>query len=125
MVARHADPGETVSPAAPLMRIVDLTRLRVEAEVDEFDVAALGVGARATLTAEGYSGRHWRGEVEEIADAVVPRQSRPEDPGRPADTRVLPVKVALRETAPLKLGQRVEIEIFKSEKGNRRAASSR
>ncbi len=113
VVARFADPGETVSAAAPLIRIVDLNRLRAEAEVDEFDIAALSMGAKATLTAEGYSGRHWRGEVEEIADVVVARQSRPEDPGRPADTRVLPVKVAFREVAPLKLGQRVEIEIFK------------
>jgi HlyD family secretion protein len=111
VVARYADPGETVSAASPLVKIVDLTRLRVEAEVDEFDIAALGVGAKATLMAEGYSGRRLQGEVEEIADVVVPRQSRPEDPGRPADTRVLPVKVAFREASPLKLGQRVEIEI--------------
>ena len=39
MIARHADPGETVNAAAPLVTIVDLSRLRVEAEVDEFDIA--------------------------------------------------------------------------------------
>jgi HlyD family secretion protein len=115
VVARFADPGETVSPAAPLVKIVDLSRLRVEAEIDEFDIATLDLKAKAMFTAEGYSGRRWRGEVEEIADVVIPRQSRPEDPGRPADTRVLPVKIALREAIPLKLGQRVEIEIYKSE----------
>ena len=111
VVARHADPGETVGPAAPLVTIVDLSRLRVEAEVDEFDIAHVAVGAEATITAEGYAGRRWRGEVEEIADAVVARQTRPEDPGRPADTRVLPVWLAFREANPLKLGQRVEVEI--------------
>ena len=68
---------------------------------------------QATITAEGYPGRRWRGEVEEIADAVVARQTRPEDPGRPADTRVLLVRVAFREPNPLKLGQRVEVEIAK------------
>jgi len=125
VVARLADAGETVSAAAPLVKIVNLTRLRVEAEVDEFDIAALAVGAEATLMAEGYSGRRWRGEVEEIADVVVPRQSRPEDPGRPADTRVLPVKVAFQEAVPLKLGQRVEIVIFKSDSGQRPAESPR
>ena len=55
--------------------------------------------------------RRFRGEVEEIADAVVPRQIRPEDPGRSGDTRVLRVKVAFREPCTLKLGQRVEIAI--------------
>src|SRR5262249_37204645 len=37
VIARYADPGETVNPAAPLVTIADLSRLRVEAEVDEFD----------------------------------------------------------------------------------------
>jgi RND family efflux transporter MFP subunit len=125
VVARYADPGETVSAAAPLVKIVDLTRLRVEAEVDEFDIAALSLGAKATILSEGYFGRHWSGEVEAIGDVVVPRQARPEDPGRPADTRVLPVKVAFTEPAPLKLGQRVEIEILKADSAKPRSGSSR
>jgi RND family efflux transporter MFP subunit len=115
IVARHTDIGETVNAAAPLVTIVDLNRLRVEAEVDEFDIARVALGARATIAAEGFRGRRWRGTVEEIADLVVPRQTRPEDPGRPTDTRILPVKIALREPTPLKLGQRVEIEIFGTE----------
>ena len=87
VISRHADPGETVNAALPLVTIVDLTRLRVEAEVDEFDIPRIALSAKATITAEGYSGRRWRGQVEEIADVVVARQTRPEDPGRPADTR--------------------------------------
>jgi HlyD family secretion protein len=111
VIARLADPGETVSPASPLMTIVDLSRLRVEAEVDEFDIESVRLQAEATITAEGYPDRRWRGEVEEIADAVVARRLRPEDPGRPGDTGVLPVKIAFREPCPLKMGQRVEIVI--------------
>jgi HlyD family secretion protein len=111
VIARHADPGETVPVAAPLVTVADLRRLRVEAEVDEFDIGCCAPGARATITAEGYRGRSWRGVVEQVADAVVGRSLRPDDPGRPSDTRVLPVKIALREPTPLKLGQRVEVEI--------------
>jgi len=113
IVARPVDLGETVNVASPLVTIVDLTKLRVEAEVDEFDIPGITPLAQATITAEGYAGRRWRGEVEEIADAVVARQTRPQDPGRPADTHVLLVKVAFRESCPLKLGQRVEVEIAK------------
>jgi RND family efflux transporter MFP subunit len=111
IVVRHVDLGETVNVASPLVTIVDLTKLRVEAEVDEFDIPGITPMAQTTITAEGYGGRRWRGEVEEIADTVVARQTRPEDPGRPADTRVLLVKIAFRESCPLKLGQRVEVEI--------------
>jgi RND family efflux transporter MFP subunit len=111
VVARYADPGEIVSPAAPLVTIVDLTRLRVEAEVDEFDIDRIATRSKAPIRAEGFPGRRWRGEVEEVADNVVPRPSRPQDPGRPADTRVLLVRIAFREPNPFKLGQRVEVEI--------------
>ena len=54
-------------------------------------------------------------KVEEIPDSVVPRRIRPEDPGRPIDARLVPVKIALAESTPLKLGQRVEIEILADE----------
>ena len=61
--------------------------------------------------AEGYDGKAWRGKVEEIPDSVVGRRLKPQDPGKPEDTRVLLVKIALLEPTPLKLGQRVEIRI--------------
>jgi RND family efflux transporter MFP subunit len=111
VTARHVNSGETVTPGSPLVTIVDLSRLRVEAEVDEFDIPNIADGAKAIITAEGYSDRRWPGQVEEIPATVVSRQTRPDDPGKPADTRVLRVKVAFREANPLKLGQSVEIEI--------------
>jgi HlyD family secretion protein len=107
----HAEPGETVNAAQPLVTIVDLNRLRVEAEIDEFDIESVTVGAIAMVTAEGYPPRRFRASVEEIADAVVPRRLRPEDPGRSADSHVLRVKIAFRDPCTLKLGQRVEIAI--------------
>ena len=65
-------------------------------------------------------GSRWQGQVEEIPHAVVDRQTRPEDPGRPADTRVLRVKVAFREPNPLKLGQHVEVEIIRGKSAEER-----
>ena len=111
VIARLVEPGETVNAASPLLTIVDLSRLRVEAEIDEFDIEAVRLQAEATITAEGYPDRSWRGLIEEIGDAVVARQLRPEDPGRSGDTGVLPIKIAFGEPCPLKLGQRVEIVI--------------
>jgi HlyD family secretion protein len=117
VVFAHADPGETVSAAAPLVTIADLTQLRVEAEIDEYDIGRVALHAPATISAEGYRGRHWRADVEEISDVVVGRQTRPEDPARPTDTHVLPVEIGIRERNPLRLGQRVEVEIFGPERG--------
>jgi RND family efflux transporter MFP subunit len=114
VTARQAQPGETVAAATPLVTIANLTRLRIEAEVDEYDIAHCRVGRPATIRAEGYPDQSWRGEVEEIADVLSGRRIRPEDPGKPTDTRVLPVRIVLREPTPLRLGQRVEVEIDRS-----------
>jgi RND family efflux transporter MFP subunit len=108
---RMAHPGETVNIGTPLVKIVDLKKLRIEAEVDEYDIGRCVQGAPVTITAEGYRGKSWKGTVEETADTVTGRRIRPEDPGKPTDTRVMPVRIAFRELTPLKLGQRVEVEI--------------
>jgi HlyD family secretion protein len=111
VITRNAEPGETVSPGSPLLTIADLSRLRIDAELDEFDIPRIALHAEAVITAEGHDNRKWHGEVEEIADSVAPRQNHPQDPSRPSDSRVLPVKIALKEPVPFKLGQRVEVEI--------------
>ncbi|MGE5686707.1 MAG: efflux RND transporter periplasmic adaptor subunit [Gemmatimonadota bacterium] len=111
VTARHVQPGEAVEANAKVVTIADLARVRVEAEVDEYDTARVALGAGVAIIAEGYTDASWRGTIEEIPDIVVGRRIRPEDPGRPIDARVLPVKIALGEPTPLKLGQRVEVEI--------------
>ncbi|WP_165252211.1 efflux RND transporter periplasmic adaptor subunit [Paludisphaera soli] len=111
VIARSAHPGETVAAAARLVTIADLERVRIEAEVDEVDLGSIALEADARITAESFPGRVWRGKVEEVPDVVVGRQLRPEDTTRPVDMRVLLVKIALLERTPLKLGQRVEVEI--------------
>ncbi len=113
VIARFANPGETVDAAARLVTVADLTRVRVEAEVDEVDFGGIALGAEATVSAEGFPGQTWQGRVEEVPDVVVGRHLRPEDTGRPVDTRVLLVKIALLVPTPLKLGQRIEVEIVK------------
>jgi HlyD family secretion protein len=107
---RFVDVGEMVAAGSPLLTLTDLGHLRVEAEVGEFDVAHVRLGAEVTIRAEGYAA-HWSGKIAEIPDRVVPRALKPLDPSRPVDTRVLIVKVELSEPVPLKLGQRVEVEV--------------
>ncbi|HSU38593.1 MAG TPA: efflux RND transporter periplasmic adaptor subunit [Polyangiaceae bacterium] len=110
VTTRFVEMGAYVAPGAPIVTLVDLARLRVQAEIGEFDAARVALGAKVTLRAEGYAPT-WRGSVEEIQDEVVARQMKPLDPSRPVDTRVLLVKIRLDEPVPLRLGQRVEVEI--------------
>lgn len=111
VIVRHVDAGESVDARAPIVTIADLAKVRVEAEVDEFDAGRLALGSAVAVTAEGFDGKSWRGTVEEIPDSVQGRRLKPQDPGKPADTRVLLVKIRLDEATPLKLGQRIEVEI--------------
>jgi HlyD family secretion protein len=111
VLARYIQPGETALPGARLVTVCDLSRLRIEAEVDEFDAGRVAPGDLATITAEGHEGSGWKGTVEEVPDRVAERTLQPEDPGRPSDTRVLLVKIAPDQPLPLKLGQQVEVEI--------------
>lgn len=109
VIARHVDRGETIVEGDRVVTIADLSRLRVESEVDEYDVARVRPGGSVTIGAEGYE-KTWKGTVEEIPHSVVSRRLNPPDPSKPIDTRVLLVKIAFAEPAPLKLGQRVEVQ---------------
>jgi RND family efflux transporter MFP subunit len=108
---RSIDTGEFVEHGDPIATITDLSRLRIEAEADEADAASLAVGARVKITAHGYPDRSWSGSVEEVSDTVTLRKLKPQDPGRPTDTRILGIKVAFTEPSPLKLGTTVELRI--------------
>lgn len=110
VTARSVEPGDTIVAGQRLFDVADLARLRVEAEVDEFDAARIAVGALVRVEAEGFGAR-FQGRVEEVPESVVARRLRPTDPGRPTDTRVLLVKVALESSRGLKLGQRVDVAI--------------
>ncbi len=111
VIVRQVDAGESIEARAGIVTIADLAQMRIEAEVDEFDTGKLVAGSAVAVTAEGFDGERWRGTVEEIPDSVQGRRLKPQDPGKPADTRVLLVKIRLDEPTPLKLGQRVEVEI--------------
>ena len=110
VLERFTNAGEAVAPGAKVVRVADLSRTRIEAEVDEFDLSRLHIGSLVEIAAEGDSSR-WQGRVEELPDAVGPRKLKPEDPSRPTDIRVLLVKIAPAEPLPLKLGQKVELRI--------------
>lgn len=111
VISRTIDAGEYIVPGQPAFVVADLTRVRVEAEIDEFDAAKIAQSQAVVITAEGHDGKTWTGHIEEVPGAVEQRRIRPQDPARPSDTRVLLPKIAIEHSDGLKLGQRVDIEI--------------
>jgi len=111
VVARKVDAGQMVEAGEPAFTVADLSRLRIEGEAHEADAEAVVLGAEVTITADGFPGHAWRGRVEEIPDSVTLRRLKPQDPSRPTDGRVLAVKVAFAEPAPLRLGTTVDLRI--------------
>jgi RND family efflux transporter MFP subunit len=124
ITARLAQSCEVIQAGSPIATVANLSRTRIEAEVNEFDGGSLAAGLHAFVTAEGFPGVRWPATVEEVPQVVVTRQLRPQDPGRPTDSGVVLVKLALQSPAPLRLGQRVEVTILPEIAGAKSSTSS-
>ena len=60
---RHREPGETVSPGAPVLTIMDPEDRWVRIYVREDRVGEVSLGQRATIISDTYGDRTYRGEV--------------------------------------------------------------
>lgn len=69
---RFVQPGEKVAFDAPLVSIVDLSRLEVQAQAPVSDVAQVAAGAKAEVEIEGLAERRFEGRVERINPSAEP-----------------------------------------------------
>jgi membrane fusion protein (multidrug efflux system) len=81
--ARYVDEGESVTPWAPVLRLIDASRLDIEAGVPERYAADVHVGSVAYVTFDVLPGREFTGTVKFVGGAV--------DPGN----RTFPIEVDL------------------------------
>ncbi len=70
---RMVDPGDTAVPGAPLLQIVDLSRLRVRVGVSGPELSGLTLGSQAEVRIEDLGGLALEAEVVSIAPAANPR----------------------------------------------------
>jgi len=69
------DEGELVSPQIPVIRLGDLTRLRVQTEdLSEVDVNRVGVGQDAMVTVDALEGETFKAKVVRIAPVATDRR---------------------------------------------------
>ncbi|MEO8536582.1 MAG: efflux RND transporter periplasmic adaptor subunit [Betaproteobacteria bacterium] len=69
---RHVQPGEKVAVESPVVTIIDLTALEVQAMVPALDVPGLAIGMEVQLRVDGYGDQQFRGRVERINPATEP-----------------------------------------------------
>jgi membrane fusion protein, multidrug efflux system len=69
---RHVQPGEKVAIEAPIVTIVDLTALELQAMVPAIDVPELRIGMPVQLAVDGFGERRFEGRIERINPATEP-----------------------------------------------------
>lgn len=100
VVARPAQLGQVVDATASLFRIADPTRLWVQLELFERDLARVRVGDPAEIVSETYPGRVFHGTIEHVAATVS------------HETRTARVRIAVsNDDAALRPGQFVTARV--------------
>jgi multidrug resistance efflux pump len=68
VLARLVEPGETVQPGVALLRLGDLTQLRLVLYVPEPRLGEVKLGQQVQVTVDAYPSRTFAGRVQRIAD---------------------------------------------------------
>ena len=69
---RHVQPGEKVAFDTPLVTVVDLREMELQAMVPAVDIPELKVGMTVDLTVDGFGDRKFTGRIERINPATEP-----------------------------------------------------
>jgi RND family efflux transporter MFP subunit len=112
LVRKFKEVGESVSVSSgpdPLFRLADLSRLKVTAEVPEGDIAAIGAGQEARVSADAYPSERFPATVQRVGLAVGRKRLRSDDPRERLDEKVIEVELELMGNTPLKSGMTVDI----------------
>jgi HlyD family secretion protein len=114
LVELKLDPGEELSPGAPVFEIIDDGKLYVEASIDEADVSRVKGGQPAALSLDALPGKSIDAVVSRIAPAV--RKDLKGARTLPVDVDVKDIKGAI--AVGLKSGMSADVEIIVAEKAD-------
>jgi cobalt-zinc-cadmium efflux system membrane fusion protein len=68
----HTAPGEVITPERELFIIADLSRVWVQGDVYQKDIAKIRVGQDAVVTVDTYPGEMFTGKVTHVSDVLDP-----------------------------------------------------
>jgi RND family efflux transporter MFP subunit len=69
---RNVDPGAMVSQNSPVASVVEISRMRMIANVVEKDLRMVNVGDPAVVEVDAYPGEHFRGRIARVAPVLDP-----------------------------------------------------
>jgi membrane fusion protein, multidrug efflux system len=69
---RNVDPGAMVSQNAPIASVVDISKLRMVANIVEKDLRMVSVGDSADVEVDAYPGETFRGRIARVAPVLDP-----------------------------------------------------
>jgi ABC exporter DevB family membrane fusion protein len=106
--------GETVSdqPPTPVVKLGDVSRLRVRVDIDETDIARIAIGQRAYVTADAWPGQRFEGRVLRLGQRLGRKTLRTDDPTERNDSKVLETLIELAPGTVLPVGLRVDAFIL-------------
>jgi membrane fusion protein, multidrug efflux system len=97
---RYYDAGDMANPAIPLVRIVQMDRVKLVFQAAEQDLGRLAVGQETEIRVKSYSGRAFKGRIQKISPVLDPM------------TRMAPVEVIASNPGHLlKPGMFAEAEV--------------
>jgi cobalt-zinc-cadmium efflux system membrane fusion protein len=65
-------PGETITPERELFTVADLSRVWLQADVYQKDIAKIRVGQNALVTVDSYPGETFTGRIAHVSDTLDP-----------------------------------------------------
>lgn len=115
VLRRTAEVGAltTLMPPTTVVTMADLGTLEVRAEIDEADVAMVGMGMTAYATADAFGEKQFPVHVTRITHELGRKTVRDDDPRARVDTRVLEVVARFDSPVELPLGLRMSVHVGK------------
>jgi multidrug resistance efflux pump len=115
VVRRFAEIGALVTAISPqtIVKLADLGKLELRAELDEADIDTIAVGKTAYATATAFGDRTFPVRITRITRELGRKTVEDDDPRARVDTRVLEVLAELdsKPGQPLPLGLRMSVHI--------------
>jgi HlyD family secretion protein len=113
ILRRKIEPGEQVSllPPTVAFTLVDMSKVRVRAEIDEQDIGKVRVGETGWTTAAAFGDKRFPGKVVRLMHDFGRKQITADDPHARNDTRVLEALVELDGRPDLPVGLRMDVHV--------------
>jgi HlyD family secretion protein len=109
----NVEPGELAGPdsAEPTLILVDTSRFRVRAFVEELDAPRAKHGMMATVVADGLAEQSFTGRITHLSPRMTAKQMWSDDPSERFDTKAREIWIDLDSGENLVIGLRVDVII--------------